>query len=102
MLILNSCKKEEVDPIASFSFRSDTISTLKIATSDTCTLINKSKNADSTFWDFGDGRFSNEKQVILSYPKSGKYTIVLTSVSKNGHKSHESKKVIEYMFRNNK
>lgn len=94
LLIINGCKKDEPVPISSFSFRGDTITTLKMATSDTCTLINTSKNADSVFWDFGDGRTSIEKQIILSYPKSGSYSIKLTTTNNNGQKSFESKKVV--------
>jgi len=94
LLIINGCKKDEPFPISSFSFRGDTITTLKMATSDTCSLINTSKNADSVFWDFGDGRTSIEKQIILSYPKSGSYSIKLTTTNNNGQKSFESKKVV--------
>lgn len=93
-LIVNGCKKEEtVIPISSFSFRGDTITTLKMATYDTCTLINSSKNADSVFWDLGDGRTSNDRQIILSYPKSGSYTIKLTVKNNEGQKAFYSKKV---------
>ena len=95
LLIIYGCKKDEpIAPISSFTFRGDTISTLKMATSDTCTLMNTSKNADSVFWDFGDGRTSIENQIILSYPKSGSYTIKLTTTNDNGQKSFESKKVV--------
>ncbi|MCX6320417.1 MAG: PKD domain-containing protein [Bacteroidia bacterium] len=96
LLIINGCNKDKVvvEPISSFSFRGDTISTLKMATLDTCTLFNNSKNADSVFWDFGDGRTSRDNQVILSYSKSGAYTINLTTKNNDGQKSTISKKVV--------
>ncbi|HJV76787.1 MAG TPA: hypothetical protein VJ602_00280 [Paludibacter sp.] len=42
-----------------------------MATLDTCTVINKSENADSALWNLGDGRISRDKKVIISYPKFG-------------------------------
>lgn len=95
LLLFYSCKKNEpVAPVSAFSFRGDTISILRMSTSDTCTLFNASKNANSVFWEFGDGRTSADNQVILSYPKSGSYTVKLTATNENGLKSFESKDVV--------
>ncbi len=96
ILIINGCNKDKtvVKPISSFSFQNDTLNTLKVATSDSFALTNTSKNADSIFWDFGDGRTSKENNFFLSYPKSGSYTIKLTTKNNDGQKSTISKNVI--------
>jgi len=94
LLFIIGCKKEEnVVPISSFSFRGDTCTILKIATYDTCTLINSSKNADSYLWDLGDGRTSTENQVVLSYTISGIYIVKLVTKNSDGE-TETSKKVI--------
>jgi len=93
-LIFVSCEKDLLIPVSSFRINSDTLSVLKIATSDEFDLTNKSINSDSLFWDFGDGRTSNDSTVRLSYPKSGTYILKLTVKSKDGETSVSSKKVI--------
>jgi hypothetical protein len=53
---LTGCQKEKIiEPTASFNFRGDTASVLKMATYDTCTIFNSSINADSSYWDLGTG-----------------------------------------------
>jgi PKD repeat protein len=100
LFVVNSCGSDNNTnsiiqaPIAAFSFRGDTTSILRMITLDTCTLINKSTNADSVLWDFGDGRISRDKKVILSYPKSGTYILKLIAKRFDGQTSESSKKVI--------
>jgi PKD repeat protein len=93
-VIFVSCKKE-ASPIAKadFNFRADTGSTVKLATYDTCTLFNNSINADSVSWSLGDGRHSSDAQLVLSYPKSGTYNVMLTAYNKDGSKSSITKNV---------
>lgn len=97
LLVISGCTKDKMEPISFFSFRGDTITTLKMGTFDTCTLVNKSINADSVFWDLGDGRTSREHQLVLSYPKSGTYTIKL--ISKNSEGQNESSKRVVVLDR---
>jgi len=42
------------------------------------TFQNKSENAETYAWDFGDGNISEEKDPVHTYVKPGKYTITLT------------------------
>ena len=89
------CQKETINqPYASFSFRGDTSSVLKMATCDTCTLFNSSNNADSSFWDLGNGNISTVENLILTFPNSGTYTVKLTVKNNDGQKSSIEKKVI--------
>lgn len=89
------CKKDTIIvPVASFSFRGDTSSVLKMATYDTCTLFNNSTNSDSVFWDLGNGNVSKMSKLTLTYSKSGVYTIRLTAKNINGKVSSTTKTVI--------
>src|SRR5690242_4383232 len=89
------CKKDSFPvPSASFNFRGDTTAILKMATYDTCTLFNNSVNSDSSFWDLGNGHFSSDKNVLLTYPESGTYNVKLTVRNKDGQETSLTKKVI--------
>jgi PKD repeat protein len=98
LFTLSSCSRNNnniiPEPVSAFSFRGDTTSILRMATLDTCTVINKSENADSALWNLGDGRISRENKVILSYPKSGTYILKLIAKRFDGQTSESSKKVI--------
>lgn len=89
-----SCDKKEVSPTALFSFNGEVVSTLKMGTNDENLLINNSQNGNSFLWDFGDGRTSEESDVVLSYPKSGTYEVKLTVTNSDGVKSELKKQVI--------
>jgi hypothetical protein len=90
----NSNRDSEVKPEASFSFRGDTSATLKMATSDTCTLFNTSVNADSSTWTLGDGQTLTTRQIVLSYPKAGTYTLKLKVRKFDGQTAETSKTVV--------
>jgi len=94
LLFLISCKKESLAPVASFTFRGDTTSTLRIATYDTCSLFSTSTGGDSTKWDLGNGTTVKGDHAVLSYTTSGTYTVMLTVTAGNGQQSAASKKVI--------
>jgi PKD repeat protein len=93
LLVLNSCTKQP-QPLSSFSIKADdTITVLTIGTDDEFNVMNDSKYSNSITWDFGDGRTSTDNQVLLSYPKSGTYTLKL--VAKNGvGESISTKKIV--------
>ena len=91
--ILFACTKEDVKPVADFSFRNETASIFVMATSDTCSLINRSQNAHSVSWDLGDGRKSSHPDITLSYDKSGTYDVTLTITDKDGQNTTVSKVV---------
>jgi PKD repeat protein len=91
LLVFNSCSKQ---PLSSFSFlASDTITVYITGTDDEFTVISDSKYSNSVVWDFGDGRTSTESEVLLSYPKSGIYTLTLIAKNDAGE-STSTKKVI--------
>jgi len=93
-LLLISCEKNMIEPISSFKINGDTISIIKIATTDEINVSSKSINSDSLFWNFGDGRTSNDSVFQLSYKKSGTYTLILTAKNNDGQTSITTKKVI--------
>ncbi len=101
--LLGSCKKEITisKPQASFSFRSDTASVFTMVTNDTCTLVNNSINADSSFWDLGNGTILKKRSLVLTYSTSGTYTIKLTVFNSNGQRSSIIKtvKVVDRVLR---
>ncbi len=72
-LMFFSCKKKEIEirPSANFS-------TLIIEFGDV-TFRNKSFNATSYLWDFGDGNTSTEKDPVHSYFAVGNYNVTLTA-----------------------
>lgn len=89
------CKKDIlITPAASFSFRGDTSSVLKMATYDTCTLFNNSINSDSAYWDLGNGNMARTNNIVITYPKSGTYTVKLTAKNENGQASTTTKTVV--------
>lgn len=95
LALLNfSCDKKEVLPTASFTFDGEGVSALKMGTNDERKLINNSQNGHSFLWDFGDGRTSEEKDVVLFYPESGTYDVKLTVTSSDGIKSESKKEVV--------
>ncbi|RDV16816.1 PKD domain-containing protein [Pontibacter diazotrophicus] len=93
-LLSFGCDKKEVLPTASFTYDGESNSTLKVGTNDERMLINHSQNGQSYLWDFGDGRTSEEKDVVLFYPKSGTYEVKLTVTSIDGVKSESRKQVV--------
>jgi hypothetical protein len=92
--MLTACTTNEITPLAEFTFRNETVSTFAMGTYDTCSLFNTSRNAQSLRWDLGDGRSSTERNVILSYEKSGVYPVTLTITGRDGSISTTSKQVI--------
>jgi PKD repeat protein len=82
-LLLAACTPA---PLAFFS------SEKKIITENDSVIFNftnKSKDATSYLWDFGDGSFSLEESPIHAYTVSGNYIVKLTAYSKGKKKSSE-------------
>lgn len=94
-MLFTACKKEEntPPPTANFTFSHNQTTEFSLVTTDTTMLISSVKNASSISWDLGDGRTSDSNQLVLSYPKSGTYTVTLTANAKNGTQTTVSKKV---------
>jgi len=90
----NSNNDSKIKPEASFSFRGNASATLKMATTDTCTLFNTSVNADSSTWTLGDGRTLKTRQIVLSYSKAGTYTLKLKVRKFDGQTAEISKTVV--------
>ncbi len=90
-----SCKKENntAQPTADFTFSHNNATAFRLATTDTTMLISSVSNASSISWDLGDGRKSTDNQLVLSYPKSGTYNVILTAQASNGKTVTVSKKV---------
>lgn len=60
----------------------------------TVTFENKSMDAVSYSWDFGDGNTSTEENPIHTYAEDGTYTVVLTGTSAGGDSKEATKNVI--------
>ncbi len=92
--LIMACSKEKVNSVANFTFRNGTTSTFVMATTDTCSLIDRSQYAESVSWDLGDGRKSSERNLILTYDRSGTYNVTLTVTDKTGQSTTASKTVV--------
>lgn len=64
------------EPISNFSYSNK--NNLIVA------FKNLSLNADSLFWDFGDGQFSNEQNPVHKYTQDGTYTACLKAINNCG------------------
>jgi len=96
---LTSCKKEnnaDNSPASQADFTLETnnpASPLSVATYDTHYLSNKSTNAKSYKWDFGNGKTSTDSDAYVSYERSGNYKISLTVINSAGKSTVVSKQV---------
>jgi hypothetical protein len=103
-LTIPACKKDKspsIMPVAGFTVDGDTSQSLTIGTYDQYSLINTSSNAESFTWDLGNGTTSKEKEIVLYYPKSGTYTVTLTSIDRKGNESvaHKTIKVVDPLLK---
>lgn len=75
-----ACKKNNTQPapIADFTFSGDTKAPAVI------TFTNKSTNAFSYSWDFGDNATSSETNPVHTYTKGGTYIITLKATGNGG------------------
>jgi PKD repeat protein len=96
LTLFSACKKDSntAAPTVSFTFSHKTADLIQMATTDTTMLISSVSGATSANWDLGDGRQSTEKELVLSYPKSGTYTVSLSAKATNGKTITVSKKVM--------
>ncbi|MFA6276393.1 MAG: PKD domain-containing protein [Pedobacter sp.] len=69
-------------PVAAFG--TDPLFNSKFTTPLPIVFKNNSKDADSYFWNFGDGNSSNEANPKHTYIKSGKYKVKLTAYADEG------------------
>ncbi|BAV05017.1 hypothetical protein FLA_1022 [Filimonas lacunae] len=56
-------------------------------------MFNSSINADSSYWDLGNGVVTKEPKAILTYDTSGTYQVKLTVKSSDGHTASQIKTV---------
>ena len=79
MYTISSGETEPILPVANFSVSPTSGNApLKVLFNDS------SENADSFNWDFGDGTYSTEKDLIHIYSTAGIYTVNLTVSNENG------------------
>lgn len=93
--LFTSCKKEHTppSPTSSFNFARTTDDMIRVGVGDTATVISSASNAASISWDLGDGRTSTESRPVLSYAKSGTYSVTLTAKGNDGKMVSTTKKV---------
>ena len=79
--------KTVAKPTASFKINNTFLGDFSIKEDDVLDFDNKSANADSYYWDFGNGTYSTDKiPANVSFaPCGGIYTITLTVKSKSGN-----------------
>lgn len=68
-------------PIAAFT--SDPVLPSKLAFPITVRFSNKSENADTYLWDFGDGQTSTDENPEHTYTEAGGYNVTLTALKNN-------------------
>lgn len=76
--LLASCKKDDPEVIAGFTFKADANNFLKVDFTSTA------QNFTSLAWDFGDGQSSTETNPSHTYAAAGKYTVKLTATGAGG------------------
>lgn len=94
--VFTSCKKDDPEPTppklrAIFSAEGY----LRPAPS-TVSFINKSTNAVSYSWEFGDGATSTEENPSHEYAAKGKYEVKLTATDANGETDVKTKEIEMY------
>ncbi|MBD2752623.1 PKD domain-containing protein [Spirosoma validum] len=62
------------------------------------TFNNKTKNADSYSWDFGNGNVSTEASPVYKYTRSGSYNVKLTAKGKGGEVSKTTSILIPALY----
>ena len=71
---------------------------------NTSIIIENNSTFANYFWNFGNGKTSNEQNPIFSYTQSGNYTILLTVVDSNtcniSNSYSEQVNIIDYAFAN--
>jgi PKD repeat protein len=85
-IILTGCRKL---PLAKFE-----VVSLNVNVGESIAFDNKTFNAKSYLWDFGDGTTSTERDPIHTYESEGTYTVNLRAYSKKGNNSSAANKVI--------
>jgi len=89
LILVSDCKKDPPPPIADFSFTGDNAP----APCD-ITFTSSSTNADSYYWEFGDGTNSKEKNPKHTYNTEGTYSVKLTAEGEGGTNSISKSLVI--------
>ncbi|MBU0766105.1 MAG: PKD domain-containing protein, partial [Bacteroidetes bacterium] len=85
-LCLSACKKQ---PTADFN-----VSATTVTAGNPVDFTNKSEDAASYMWDFGDGQTSTAESPTHVYATAGNYTVTLTAYSEKEKKSDNAGKTI--------
>jgi PKD repeat protein len=82
ILFYSSCKKaSQPTPVADFSYSGN------LVTGSIITFLNKSTNATSYSWDFGNSTYTTMSDPALEYTTAGDYTVKLTATGPGGTNS---------------
>lgn len=82
---LTSCKKEAPKPNASFTYTGG-----EVKAPAEVKFSNKSTDATSYLWNFGDGTTSTDQNPIKTYTEKGKYTVSLKAINDEGDHSYST------------
>jgi len=82
---LTSCKKEAPKPKASFTYTGG-----EVKAPAEVKFSNKSTDATSYLWNFGDGTTSTDQNPIKTYTEKGKYTVSLKAINDEGDHSYST------------
>jgi PKD repeat protein len=93
IMVMGSCSKNQVlrstvmegpKPTAAFTF------TAALVNAQQLTFSNTSQNAETVYWQFGDGTSSTEASPVHIYAAAARYTIILTTRSAAGYSATDS------------
>lgn len=74
--LLTSCSEDPAGPNGNFTYKIDTINTLKVS-------FEASGYGDTVLWDFGDGGTSTSLRPVHTFPMGGDYNVKLTIMLNN-------------------
>jgi len=96
VMLVVSCKSDLVtpQPKADFSIDGTAATTVTIGTNDALYPENRSSNATSVIWDFGNGTTSTDQHPKVTYSARGNYDLTLTAFGQNGSKNVIKKNVV--------
>jgi hypothetical protein len=98
MLLVSCSTEKEVVPSPEAKLGDDVPAEIKLGVYDEMVILNKSANAKSYLWNFGDGRTSTETNAVLKYPAAGIYTLSLKATTDDGQESTITRTVKVYDF----
>lgn len=87
---IKSVVREGPSPSVSFTYNIDESNPLEV------TFINASTDAESFYWQFGDGTSSTESSPVHMFPGTGEYSVVFKAASEAGYTDVDTQTLTVY------